>query len=60
MKTLTGISAAPGIVIGRAFLYRDDDNREIPRYVIPPEQVQGELERFVAAVQNAAAELRSL
>jgi phosphotransferase system enzyme I (PtsI) len=60
MKTLTGISAAPGIVIGRAFLYRDDDDRKIPRYVIRPEQVQDELERFVTAVQNAAAELRSL
>jgi phosphotransferase system enzyme I (PtsI) len=60
MKTLTGISAAPGIVIGRAFLYRDDNDRKIPRYAINPEQVQGELERFVVAVQNAAAELRSL
>jgi phosphotransferase system enzyme I (PtsI) len=59
MKVLSGISVAPGIVIGKAFLYLDDD-REIPHYTIGQDQVQGELERFVAAAQKASAELRTL
>ena len=57
MYFLSGISAAPGIAIGKAFLYVDD--LEIPRYTIPQEQSRDELKRFIAAVEGVAAELRS-
>ncbi|MDR1305945.1 MAG: phosphoenolpyruvate--protein phosphotransferase [Treponema sp.] len=59
MKVLSGVSLVPGIVIGKAFLYLDDD-REIPHYAIGPDQVRGELERFVAAAREAAEDLRAL
>ena len=58
MKVLSGISAAPGIAIGSAFLYLDD--MEIPRYTIPKEQTWEEMKRFITAVEEAAAELRAL
>ena len=58
MKILSGVSAVPGIVIGRAFLYRE--NLEIPRYAIAPEQCPEEITRFIAATEIAAAELQSL
>ncbi|MDR2210969.1 MAG: phosphoenolpyruvate--protein phosphotransferase [Spirochaetaceae bacterium] len=60
MKILSGISAVAGVVIGKALLLPEDDYREIPRYTISPGEVTGELERFVPAVQEAAAELRNL
>jgi phosphotransferase system enzyme I (PtsI) len=60
MKILSGISAAAGVVIGKALLFPEDDYREIPRYTIDSTETTGELERFAAAVQDAAAELRSL
>ena len=58
MKILSGISAVPGIAIGKAFLYLED--LEIPRYTIPREQSLAEIERFTAAVEEVAAELRTL
>ncbi|MDR2552698.1 MAG: phosphoenolpyruvate--protein phosphotransferase [Treponema sp.] len=59
MKILTGIAAAPGIVIGRALLFRED-NPEVPRRKIKPGETAGELERFVKAVKAAAEELEGL
>jgi phosphotransferase system enzyme I (PtsI) len=59
MKILPGISAAPGVVIGKALLF-PDDSREISRYTVSPGEVPGELERFVAAAREASGELRSL
>jgi len=58
MKTFTGISAAPGIAIGRIFLYLDD--LEIPRYTIPREQAPEEMKRFFSAVKEAEKELVSM
>jgi phosphotransferase system enzyme I (PtsI) len=58
MRILSGISAAPGIAIGRAFLYLED--MEIPHYSILPEDVPEEIKRFLAAVKEAAEELQSL
>ena len=58
MKILSGISAAPGIAIGNAFLYLEDI--EIPRYTIPQEQTWEEMKRFITAVEEASAELRAL
>lgn len=45
MKTFKGISASPGIVIGKVFLYVDDAG-QIPKYTISADQVDAELERF--------------
>ena len=57
MNILSGISAAPGIAIGKAFLYVE--GLEIPRYSIPREQAWNEHKRFITAVEDVAAELRS-
>ncbi|GHV86466.1 phosphoenolpyruvate-protein phosphotransferase [Spirochaetia bacterium] len=59
MKTLSGISVAPGFVIGKAFLCPEDE-REIPRYSIAPEKAAEEIQRFITAAEEAAAELRAL
>ena len=58
MTILSGISGAPGIAIGKAFLYVED--LEIPRYTIPQERSWEEMKRFITAVEEAAAELRIL
>lgn len=59
MKVLSGVSAAPGIVIGKALLF-PDDNPEIPRYSIESGKTVSEMERFVSAVKGAAEELGRL
>jgi phosphotransferase system enzyme I (PtsI) len=59
MKILSGISASPGIVTGKAMLFSEDDS-EIPRYSIAVDAVEQELKRFVEAVRGAADELRLL
>ena len=58
MNKLSGISAAPGVAMGKAFLYAE--NLEIRRYTVPKEQSREELKRFLRAVEDAAAELRIL
>jgi len=58
MRILSGISAAPGIAIGKAFLYQED--LDIPRYTIRPEQTTSEMKRFLAAAEEAVKELHSL
>ncbi|MDR1929899.1 MAG: phosphoenolpyruvate--protein phosphotransferase [Treponema sp.] len=60
MKIFTGISVYPGIVIGKALLYQEDDYSEIPRYTIGQEQVEGELKRFVDAVKDTVEDLQIL
>jgi phosphotransferase system enzyme I (PtsI) len=60
MKKLTGISAASGIAIGKAFLYLEDDFPEIPRYSIKKNQAESEWKRFLEAVGSAAAEIAAL
>jgi len=58
MNTFSGISASPGIAIGRAFLYVED--LKINRYTISRDQSMQEMKRFLKAVEEAAAELRTL
>jgi len=58
MRILSGISAAPGIAIGKAFLYQEE--LDIPRYTILPEQTTGEMKRFLTAAEEAVKELHSL
>ncbi|MFP4491329.1 MAG: phosphoenolpyruvate--protein phosphotransferase [Spirochaetaceae bacterium] len=59
MKTLKGISASPGIYIGKVYLYLDD-NIQVPKYDISPEDVEEELKRFHVASQKAGEEIREL
>ncbi len=59
MKTITGISASPGIAIGRVFIHTHDAPA-VPRYAIEVGQVEAEMARFVAAADAAREELRLL
>nr|MBP7494845.1 phosphoenolpyruvate--protein phosphotransferase [Spirochaetales bacterium] len=59
MMELKGISASPGIVTGKAFLYLDD-NPPIPKYDISPAIIPLELERFEEAQDKAIRELELL
>jgi phosphotransferase system enzyme I (PtsI) len=60
MKTLTGISASTGIVIGKAFLHLGEDIPDVPRYAIKKGQVESEWKRFLTAVKNAVKEVQTL
>ncbi|MDR2101508.1 MAG: phosphoenolpyruvate--protein phosphotransferase [Treponema sp.] len=60
MKKFTGIPVSAGIVIGRAFLYLEDDFPEIPCYAIRKNQVESEWKRLLAAYEEAGEEIRSL
>ena len=59
METISGISAAPGIAIGRVFIY-SHDTPAIPRYEIAEEDVAREMERFQRAAANAHEELEQI
>jgi phosphoenolpyruvate-protein phosphotransferase (PTS system enzyme I) len=59
MKTLKGISAAPGIAIGKVYVYLDDAIR-VPKYTISPDDVAYERDRFDQAATRAVDELERL
>ncbi len=59
MLEFAGISASPGIAIGKAFLFLDE-NLAVPRHDILPSQVDSEYQRFQKALARAAQEVRSL
>ncbi|MFW5688995.1 MAG: phosphoenolpyruvate--protein phosphotransferase [Spirochaetota bacterium] len=59
MKTLSGISAAPGIAIGKVFIY-SHETPAVPRYGISSNDVAREMERFRAAAEKARSELRDI
>jgi phosphotransferase system enzyme I (PtsI) len=59
MKEFRGVPASPGIAIGRAFLYSDDD-LTIPEYAIPDHQITVEMDRYRAAVGRAVLELEMI
>jgi phosphotransferase system enzyme I (PtsI) len=60
MTELRGISASPGVAIGKAFLYLDDVMLEIPRYGIAGNDVDTEWDRFQGAVETAKTEVAEL
>lgn len=60
MKELRGISAAPGIAVGKALLYLEDEAPEIPRYGIRERDVDSEWLRFELASKTAEDEVREL
>jgi phosphotransferase system enzyme I (PtsI) len=56
---LSGIAIAPGIFIGKALLYADEE-ATVPAYSITEDDTQAEIERFLAAKQKACDELTEL
>lgn len=59
MKEFRGVPASPGIAIGRAFLYSDDD-LFIPEYAIEASDIEHEKERYRTAVTHASVELEQI
>jgi phosphotransferase system enzyme I (PtsI) len=59
MKEITGISASPGIAIGKTFLYKDD-NPAIPQYSIEKDRIDAEMRRFADAIAKATEEIEHL
>ena len=59
MKTITGISASPGIAIGKVYIHTQDAPA-VPRYAIQQSDVARETDRFTAAADAAREELRAL
>lgn len=59
MKEFRGVAASPGIAIGRAYLYSDDD-LTVPEYAIRDHQVEIEMARYRSAVGRAVLELEQI
>ncbi|MDR2589275.1 MAG: phosphoenolpyruvate--protein phosphotransferase [Spirochaetales bacterium] len=59
MVEIRGISASPGIVWGRAFIYIDN-NSPVPKYDIRPAWVENEKRRLAGAYEKAVAEVEGL
>jgi phosphotransferase system enzyme I (PtsI) len=57
---LTGISASPGICIGKAYLVDREGVDIIKRYQIPKSGLQNEKNRFKQAVKQAKSELNDI
>lgn len=55
-KVFKGISASPGIAIGRAFVLEDMD-LAVGRWQVPPEAVKAEVSRFRQAVADTRKEM---
>jgi phosphoenolpyruvate-protein phosphotransferase (PTS system enzyme I) len=57
---LKGLSASPGICIGKAHVVDRNGVEVISRYSIPEKSVKNETKRFKSAVQNAKSALRTI
>jgi phosphotransferase system enzyme I (PtsI) len=57
---LKGLSASPGICIGKAYLVDRNGVEIVSRYEISEKAVKSEVKRFKSAVQNAKATLRTI
>jgi phosphotransferase system enzyme I (PtsI) len=60
MKVLKGSAVSPGIGIGLALVFPDNENPEIPRYTLAKNKIEGELARLTAAYEAAEKELKSV
>ncbi len=56
---LQGVAAAPGVARGGAFVFLRN-TPEIPRYIIPPERLNHEIQRFENALVNTRAQISQL
>src|SRR3990167_7446025 len=59
MKTLTGIAASPGIVVGKA-LVLDSQEAVVPKKAIRETQVHKEISRFQDALTMTRAEIQGI
>lgn len=59
-KSLKGISASPGICIGKAYLVDKEGVDVIKKYYLKGEKIQSEVNRFKAAVKKAGDEIRTI
>ncbi len=59
-KTLKGISASPGICIGKAYLVYKEGVDVVKKYFLKGEKIKGEVNRFNAAVKKAKDEIRTI
>jgi phosphoenolpyruvate-protein phosphotransferase (PTS system enzyme I) len=57
---LKGISASPGICIGKAYLVDREGVDVVKRYLLPKERLGDEVKRFKAAVKKATDEVRAI
>ena len=60
MIELTGVPVSPGIIIGKAFLFLEDEDASIPNYYIRKTDVEPEWERFRLAIGKARGEITDL
>jgi len=60
MRTLQGLPASPGIAIGSAFMFLDDEEPTIPRYAVTESELDAEWDRFVVAVGKAKDDVEAL
>ncbi|MDX9801221.1 MAG: phosphoenolpyruvate--protein phosphotransferase [Spirochaetia bacterium] len=59
MEIIKGISASPGIYMGKVFLYYEE-NLNIPKYKISDNDVENENNRFHEAIEKARNELETI
>jgi phosphotransferase system enzyme I (PtsI) len=60
MQEIRGISASPGIAIGKVFLYHDEE-LDIPEYSLEnKDKIPSEMERFRDAVAKSVADLQAI
>jgi phosphotransferase system enzyme I (PtsI) len=59
-KTIKGISASPGICIGKAYLVDKEGVDVIKQYHLKREKIRGEVNRFKTAVKKAEDEIRAI
>ncbi len=57
---LKGLSASPGICIGKAYLVDRNGVDIVSRYALPEKSLKAEVKRFKSAVQNAKSTLRTI
>jgi phosphotransferase system enzyme I (PtsI) len=60
VKTFTGIPASPGIAIGKALVYAEDEILEIPHYSVAETEVPVEWARLQKAHAEAVKEVKAL
>jgi phosphotransferase system enzyme I (PtsI) len=60
MKEFRGVPASPGIVIGKAFLYLENEDNEIPHYDIKKNQIESEWKRLLSAFKVVTEQMKSL
>jgi phosphoenolpyruvate-protein phosphotransferase (PTS system enzyme I) len=57
MLQLAGISASPGVALGKALVFLEE-KLTVPRYDVPAEGLAAESARFASALESAAEEVR--